>query len=360
MFPVRRRLAAFVLPVLAATIVASCSGAATPTPSTAASVASLPPASVASASAAPSASEVAASASASAAPSVAASPSPVTFPLTVTDDNNTSVTVPAQPSRVVSLTPAVTEILFAIGAGNEIVARSEDPTPYPAAAAKIPAVTNMGKVDIEKIVAAKPDLVIAGGDGFTPDDAIAKLRSLGMPVVVEYAPDVKTVYADMRLTADLVGLPAQGDALATKGETDMNAISAAATAATTTQPRVFYEIDASDAIYGPADKSFLAQMIQMAGGNPITTGDPNLYSMPLEKLIAADPQVIVLGDAAYGATAAAVAKRPGWGVMTAVKTNAIRPIDDVVVTRPGPRLAEGLRDLVLAINPQAVVPSPAP
>ena len=339
-----RRVAALALVALFASTLASCSAAAAPTPSPAATAA---PTAAASVAATP-----ASTSSPTAAPTAASQ--------TLTDDNSTAVTIPSNPARIVSLTPATTEILFALGAGDRIVARSEDPNPYPADAAKIPAVTSMGTVDIEKVVAAKPDLVIAGGLGFTPDDAIAQLRGLGIPVLVVYAPDIKTVYADMRLTGKAVGLADAADALATKTQADMTAVSQAATSAGGANPRVFYEIDASDAIYGPADKSFLAEMINQAGGTAITTGDPSLFSMPLEKLIKADPQVIVLGDAAYGTTAQAVAARPGWKVMSAVKSGDIRPVDDVVVTRPGPRLAQGLRDLALAINPKAVIPSPAP
>ncbi len=121
-------------------------------------------------------------------------------------------------------------------------------------------------------------------------------------------------------------------------------------------PRVFYELDATKEIYGPAPESFLASMIQLAGGDPITTGDPAVFAIPIEKLVAADPQVIVLGDAAYGMTAEAVAQRPGWAGMTAVKDGAIRPVDDTIVTRPGPRIAEGLRALALAIDPTLAIP----
>jgi iron complex transport system substrate-binding protein len=78
--------------------------------------------------------------------------------------------------------------------------------------------------------------------------------------------------------------------------------------------------------------------------------------MPVERLVAADPEVIVLGDAAYGTTPEAVAKRPGWEGMTAVRTGAIRPVDDILVTRPGPRLADGLAALALAIDPKLQLP----
>ena len=77
-------------------------------------------------------------------------------------------------------------------------------------------------------------------------------------------------------------------------------------------------------------------MIELAGGQPITTGSTTSFEIPLETLVTADPEVILLGDAAYGVTADAVAARPGWNVMTAVKDGQIRPVDDVVITRPGP------------------------
>jgi iron complex transport system substrate-binding protein len=84
---------------------------------------------------------------------------------------------------------------------------------------------------------------------------------------------------------------------------------------------------------------------QQIGGN-------TSYQISLEALVAADPEVILLGDGAYGATADAVKKRAGWGGMTAVKTGAIFPVDDIVITRPGPRLADGLYALVRAIHPE--------
>ncbi len=299
-----------------------------------------------------------ASPSIAASPASASSPTPaVVFPLTVKDDEGTAVTLAAQPKRIVSLTPAETEILFALGDGDRIVARSEDPTPYPPAAAALPVVTTMGAVNVEKIVASSPDLVVAGGLGFTSSDAIAKLRGLGIPVVVFYASDVAGVLQDVRITSNLLGQPAAGNDLATTMKSQLDAVSAAATAAGGTPPRVFYEIDATKEIYGPADASFLAEMIKLAGGDPITTGSATAYVIPLERLITADPQVILLGDAAYGTTADQVKARSGWATMTAVKTGAIRPVDDVVVTRPGPRLAVGLRDLALAINPNLVLPS---
>ena len=100
-------------------------------------------------------------------------------------------------------------------------------------------------------------------------------------------------------------------------------------------------------------------MIRLAGGDAITTGSPNKFDIPAERLIRANPEVILLGDAAYGVTSAQVAARPGWKTMTAVARNAIRPVDDIVVTRPGPRIVDGLRALVAALHPEVVFASPA-
>ena len=80
-------------------------------------------------------------------------------------------------------------------------------------------------------------------------------------------------------------------------------------------------------------------MVELAGGTPITSGSSLSFEVPLERLVAEDPEVIVLGDAAYGTTPEMVAERPGWGDMTAVREGAVRPVvDDILITRPGPRL----------------------
>ena len=113
---------------------------------------------------------------------------------------------------------------------------------------------------------------------------------------------------------------------------------------------MFYEIDVTGGIFTPPAESIYGEMFRLAGAEPISGNDS--YSISLEELVAADPEVILLGDAAYGATPEAVAERPGWKGMTAVKNGAIFPIDDILVTRPGPRLVEGLEALIRAIHPE--------
>lgn len=335
------------LPVLAAllavlAIAGACAGAATPRPTVGPDVTgSLVPAATA---------------------TPAASPSAPAFPVTLTDDEGTKVELAAEPQEIVSLTPAETEILFAIGAGDRVVGKVEDIANFPPEAKDVPIVGAFGSsgfaVDFEKIVDLETDLVIAGGNGGTPQDAIDKLRALDIPVLVVYAADVKGVLKDIELTGAAVGRPAEAAALAASMQAGFDQV-AAATAGVAT-PRVFYETGDQPAIYGIADDSVYAQMIELAGGDPITTGSATNWEMSVEKLVAVDPELIILGDSAYGVTADAVAKRPGWADLTAVKAKAIKPIDDIIVTRPGPRLVDGLRLLVAAIHPEIVLPSLPP
>jgi iron complex transport system substrate-binding protein len=298
-------------------------------------------------------------------PTPSATPAPA-FPATLTDDEGTVVTIKAEPKKIVSLTPANTEILFAMGAGDRVVA-TDNGSDFPADAATLPDVTSYGGagvvVDVEQIVNLKADVVIAGGLDFTPGDAVLRLRSLGIPVLVVYAASVEGVFKDIDLLGAAVGTSQEATAVTTKMRADIKATADAAAAAATAagaKPRVYYEIgytDTTGQIYAPADRSFVADLIVLAGADPITTGDPNNYEIPLEKLIARDPQVIVIGvNPFYSPTPAILSARPGWGVMSAVKDGQVRQVRDTEITRPGPRLTIGLRSLVQAIWPTITLP----
>jgi iron complex transport system substrate-binding protein len=213
-------------------------------------------------------------------------------------------------------------------------------------------------VDVEQLVSLEPDLVIAGGNFFTPAEAIERLRSVGIPVLVVYAPTVAAVSSDIELLGAATGRAPEAAAMTERIEAEFAAVAEAV--AGLDPPRVFYELDATGAIYGPADRSFLAEMIELAGGDPITTGSPDRYDISIERLIDADPEVILLADAPFGVTPEAVKARAGWSVMTAVETDQVRPIDDTMITRPGPRIFLGLQQLAAAIHPGAPVPSSSP
>ncbi|HEX5015637.1 MAG TPA: ABC transporter substrate-binding protein [Candidatus Limnocylindrales bacterium] len=285
-----------------------------------------------------------------------------TYPMTVTDDEGTEVEIAKQPEKVVSLMPAITETLFALGVGDTVVGKGSDFFLYPPEASAVPDVQAYDgvevKVDDEKIVGLQPDVVFAGGDFGTPPADIERLRSLGLPVVVLYAPTIDDVLKDISVIGQVVGKDAEAAAIVERMQAGFDAVSDAV--GSEPRKRVFYELDATGAYYGPADDSFLAEMIDMAGAEPITTGSKDKFDIPVERLIDEDPEVILLSDAAFGVSAEQVAARPGWDVMTAVRNNDIRPIDDATVSRPGPRLMLGLALLARTIHPDADVPDLTP
>jgi iron complex transport system substrate-binding protein len=288
------------------------------------------------------------------------SPSPAaTFPITITDDEGTVVQIAAEPEVIVSLTPAATETLFELGAGDRVVA-TDDGSDFPEAATALPDVASFSTVDVEQVVNLDPDLVVAGGLGFTPADAITQLRSLDIPVLVVYAPSVEGVYKDIELIGTATGTSEAAKAVTAAMAAEIDAIGDAV-AVTGTPPRVFYEIgyDATTgAIFAPAADSFVAEMVTLAGGDTITTGDPDTYEIALEKLIEQDPEVIVLGvNPFYEPTPKEVAARPGWNVMTAVANDDVRTVRDIEITRPGPRLPLGLRNLATTIRPDVTLPA---
>ena len=332
----RRFLLPAVLFTLLAFLAAACNPGAVATPSSAAT--------------APSSTLVA--------PTEAPSPSAATaFPVTLTDDEGTEVTIPAEPQHIVSLTPATTEVLFNIGGGDRVVGKVEDVANYPAEAADIPVVATFNGVDVEKIVDLEADLVISAGAGLTQGDAVEQLRRADVPVLVIYPTTIDGGLAGIRLIGEATGLTETAESLAIAMEQRISELEALAATAEE-KPRVFYEIDTTGGIFTPPADSIYGEMLRLAGSEPIS-GDAS-YSISLEELVAADPEVILLGDAAYGATPEAVAERAGWKGMTAVKEGRIYPIDDIIVTRPGPRLPEGLGALIRAIHPDLAGQFPTP
>ena len=286
----------------------------------------------------------------------AAPPTPTAapaFPITLTDDEGTKVTIPAEPQKIVSLTPDTTETLFAIGAGSRVVGKVEDVANFPPEAASVPIVAKFTGVDVEQIVALEADLVVSGGTGFTQGPAVEQLRHAGIPVLVSYPTTIEGGLASIRRLGQAVGLADEAATLADGISSDLDELAAAASSAGD-KPRVFYEIDVTGGIFTPPAASIYGEMFKLAGAEPIS-GDAN-YSISLEELVDADPEVILLGDAAYGVTAEQVKAREGWAGMTAVKEGRIVAVDDIVVTRPGPRLAEGLRALIKAIHPGLTIP----
>ena len=279
------------------------------------------------------------------------SPTPIAegdYPRTVIDDAGVSVTIAAKPQRIVALTPASLEALDQFGLGQSVVGVAACSC-LPIAFTAIPQVADYTGTNVEAIISLNPDLVFVGGSGFTPADAITQLKAANITLVTLDPKSISGVYATLQLIGDAAGASvAAAEAIAT-AKSDI----AVLTALVQGEPIVslFYEIDATGAIYGLAPDDYAAELVALARGDLVSSGVNGVYEISLEALVTAAPAVILLGDAAYGVTAEAVAARPGWGTIPAVVNGAIRPIDGDLVSIPGPRIAEAFRAIIAQLHP---------
>lgn len=256
--------------------------------------------------------------------------------------------------RIVSLAPSTTEIAFAIGAGSAVVGVDAF-SDYPAEAKQIAKIGNPdGSYNTEQIVALKPDLVLAGG--ITPLSTVQQLAELGLKVAVIGSPDttLDSILADIELVGKLTGKQKESLTLTEDMRKRTDAIKASAAQATT-KPKVYWELDATDVnkpfTVGPGN--FINNIIELAGGENIFVAASSPFAqVSTEQIVAANPDVIILSDAAYGITPESVGQRAGWANIAAVKNKRVMPIDDNLVSRPGPRIVQGLEIALYLIHPE--------
>jgi iron complex transport system substrate-binding protein len=271
--------------------------------------------------------------------------------ITLTDGLKRKVSLPGSAQRIVSLAPSNTEILYAIGAGTQVVGRDES-SDYPSQVSSLPTVGGYSGFNTEAIVALHPDLVLAGGIN-TPE-LVASLEKLGLTVFYLSNPTtLEEMCANLETVAQLSGHVTEAAALVGSLKARIAAVDAKILPLSS-RPTVYYEIDATDTTkpytYGPG--SFGDLLIQRAGGANIGSNLKGQWAqMSLEQLVVADPTIIILGDSAYGTTIDSLKQRHGWEGLDALKNNQVFPFDDNLVSRPGPRLVDGLEALAKLLHP---------
>jgi cobalamin transport system substrate-binding protein len=293
------------------------------------------------------------SAEETAAVSIRAQPSETPSRLTFTDGLGRQVTLQEIPQHIVSLAPSNTEILYAIGAGGQVVGRDQF-SDYPEAAKKV---TDIGsafeKLNTEVIVSLKPDLVLAAEIN-TPEQ-VKQLEDLGITVYYLKNPHtLEELYGNLETVAKLTGHESETATLIDSLKKRVAAVDAKV-ATVSSRPSVFYELDSTDPAkpYTAGKDSFVTLLIERAGGHNIAADLEGYPQMSLEQIVAADPAFIILGDATFGGvTPEMVAARPGWENLSAVKNKKVVVFDDNLVSRPGPRLVDGLEQLAKLLHPE--------
>ena len=266
------------------------------------------------------------------------------FPMTITDDDAVEVTIPEEPQRIVTFAPSMTEIVYALGLGDRLVGVSGPYDDYPAEAADVEEVGGAGDFgvdpNVEKVVSLEPDLflTISGGDQWKE-----RLRDLDVPVVTLNAEDFPDLLDDIRSVGSLTGTAEEAASLAGDMQAQADGIATTATSAS-----CFFEV-----FYPPlttvGPNTFVYDLLERAGCEPVT-GDAttNYPEWSVDDLVADRPDVYFFTPES-STTVQAIGKRPGFAAIPAVQDGRVVLVGDVV-TRPGPRVVEGLRQLAEALG----------
>ncbi|WP_344617265.1 ABC transporter substrate-binding protein [Dactylosporangium salmoneum] len=276
-------------------------------------------------------------------PQPASSGAAAAYPMTVGN-----VTLEQRPTRIVSLSPSTTEMLFAVGAGAQVTA-VDDNSDYPAEAPR--SQLSGFQPNAEAIAAKNPDLVVLTLDANKVVDQLAKFK---IPVYV--APAAVTLddtYRQIDELGRLTGHGTEATDLVGRMRRDIDKL-IKELPARSARPKYYYELDPT--LYTATSPTFVGSLFTMAGlQNVADPADPGgakggYPQLSVEVLVQADPDLVFLADTkCCKQSAETVAARPGWSGITAVKTGRIVTLDDNVASRWGPRVVDLLRAIVEAV-----------
>ncbi|MDH7593152.1 MAG: ABC transporter substrate-binding protein [Methanomicrobiales archaeon] len=276
---------------------------------------------------------------------------PVQGALTITDDVGYSTTIESPPQRIVSLAPANTEILFALGLNDRVVGVTEYCN-YPPEAQEKPKVGGYSTVSIEKVIALKPDLILAAyGNG---EALISNLRNLGFRVIVLHPETLDGILEDIRLAGMATGAEQNATSLIGEMEERIRRVEERASKARE-RPRVAHVIW-NDPIYVSGNGTFQDELIARAGGMNAFPRVEGWKAVGIEDFLAADPQVLIVNrGTGMGGGEDEIARyfftEPRFSNVTAIREGRVHLVDTDIVDRAGPRIVDALEQFADAIHP---------
>lgn len=275
----------------------------------------------------------------------------------VTDQVGREILVPLVPSRLVALSPSITEIVFAVGASDRLVGVTTF-SDYPPEAKSIFKVGSYVSLDIERIVSLSPDLVIAVKDG-NPKAAVERIESFGIPVFVTNPVDLESVIESVRLLGDILGCSKKAGQIVQDMRHGIEEIKNKVSNIKH-RPRIFFQVGISP-IISAGRNTFIDELIELAGGINVV-GDMEGYPrFSAEEVIALSPDFILVATMDVGGgfkNARSFWKR--FPMIPAAANNRVFLVPSDLVNRPSPRLVSGLRVIAEIIHPECfgkIVPS---
>ncbi|MBL3730856.1 cobalamin-binding protein [Lysinibacillus sp. HST-98] len=267
----------------------------------------------------------------------------------VTDDRGVEIAFNEVPKTVVSLQPSNTEILFALGVGDKIVGATEYDT-YPEEAQKIERVSDTTNFNSERIIALKPDVVIAYTIG--DKDALKPLENAGIKVfVIQSATTFDDVYGDIEQIAAVMGVADKGNKLNEEIKAKIAEVQMKVKDVKTPK-NVYLEVSPKPDIYTAGSSTFQQEILDAANVNNVFSDLNSWAKVSEEDVIAKNPDVILTTVNYTEDPIGEILGRDGWNTVTAIQNKAVLSIDTDISNRPGPRIGEAVELVAKAVYPE--------
>lgn len=285
-------------------------------------------------------------------PTETAAPAPVFEPIAFTDALGNEIVLTAPARRIVSLAPSVTETLFAIGAGGQVVGRT-DYCNYPEEVLSLPSIGGFSaeSISVETILSLEPDLVI-GGSTYQAQ-VIEALQDAGIQAFVSQPANLTEIEEAVSLFGGITDHADEAAAVVEDMQARIEAVTQAVASVPADQrPTVFYEVW-HEPLMSANGKTFIGELIEAAGGVNIFADLPDEYpTVSVEQIVEVDPQFII-GPSSHGdqMTAEVIGARKGWGSLSAVQNKAIYIVDGDIVSRASPRIVIALEEFAKILHP---------
>lgn len=270
----------------------------------------------------------------------------VTYPLTITDSDNRSIVIEKEPEKVISIAPNITETIYALGEEDKLVGRT-DYCDYPEDVKNKASIGTLKTPNIEKIAELAPDIVIASTH-FKPEVA-KKLEELGIKVLVLYGEEsFEGVYQTIEKTGLVLGAKERSEEVVSGMKKKVQEIQDKVK--DKEKPSVYYVVSYGKEQFTAGKDTFIGKMLEMAGAKNVAD-DVKGWNYSLEKLVEKNPQILICSK--YFDSKNGIRNAEGYKALTAVKEDRLYEIDNNLLDRQGPRLAEGLYELGRIIHPEA-------
>ncbi|MTH53058.1 ABC transporter substrate-binding protein [Bacillus mangrovi] len=275
------------------------------------------------------------------------------FPVKVKDAADTEVTIEKEPQKIISLIPSNTEILFAMDLADRVAGVTDNDN-YPEEAMKKEKVGGMD-FNVEKIIGLQPDLVLAHESGaHNSAEGLKQLRDAGIDVVVvNEAQSFDEVYESMEMIGESTGETDKAEELISDMKNGLAEVEKKASEITEDERKtVFVEVSPSPEIYTAGKDTFMNEILEKVGAENAAAAQAGWLKMSEEEIVKLNPDAIVTTYGYYSPEPVKqVTGREGWESVTAVKEKAVYDVHSDKLTRPGPRLIEGVEELANAIYP---------